>query len=649
MGDAVTRADPHRWLEDADHPEVARWRAAQRDRWARHRADLTAFDAFRARVEELTRYDDHGLPQRRAGRLFLTVRAADGEHPVLTVVEPDGTRRALLDPGALDPSGRTTLDVWSASPTGGHVACLLSAGGGETGRLSVLETATGAVVDRDLAEARYSPVAWCGEDAFYYATARDGRLVVLRHRLGEHPADDLPVHTTGPRCTGVSLDEGGGWLVVTEHQGPSCTALWAGRSTPHAPPTRLHPVDLSDEGWSGCCGLVDGRLFALTDVDAPAGRLVVVDLAGGAVRTLLAPSGDRLLAGAAVLPGGPVVALWESAGGERSLTRHDPGDGRPEGDIALPGPGAVVEFGYDGHSAAWLVHSTPLTPPTLYRWDGEHGLSRFGDARPGVAADYRLTRYPADDGVEVDLHLVGPASAPDRPVPAVLHGYGAFAVPQLPEYYAVALAWAAAGGVFATAGVRGGGERGEDWHRAGSGRRKPVAIADFTAAARHLVRSGVTTADRLTAFGESAGGLLVTAAAVARPELFGAAVAVSPLCDMARYHLFGLGQDWLDEFGSPMDPEDAEVLARYSPYHNVRGDRSYPATLLVAFTADTRVAPLHARKMCAALQAAPGRGPALLREHPDLGHGAKARSRRLDHYAEVLAFAARHAGAGMAW
>jgi prolyl oligopeptidase len=236
-------------------------------------------------------------------------------------------------------------------------------------------------------------------------------------------------------------------------------------------------------------------------------------------------------------------------------------------------------------------------------------------------------------------------SAVRRPRPTILYGYGGFGLPLTPTYSSFALAWVEAGGVFATANLRGGGEEGEQWHRDGMLDRKQNVFDDFVAAAEKLIDDGWTTPAQLGICGESNGGLLVGATLTQRPDLLAAAVCSAPLLDMVRYEGSGLGPAWTGEYGSASDPDQLPWLLAYSPYHRVQQDVDYPAVLFTVFSGDSRVDPLHARKMCAALQRATGGDrPILLRTEGDVGHGARAVSRAVSLATDMLAFLAAHTG-----
>jgi prolyl oligopeptidase len=422
-------------------------------------------------------------------------------------------------------------------------------------------------------------------------------------------------------------------------------------------------VDAQTSAYAGR----DGRLYLMTDADAPRGRLVVADPRTPTSESwtdLLPEDAEAVLDGYAVLDGEELaspllIAAWTRHGvGEVSV--HDLATGQRQGSIPLPGVGSLgglSEHPEGGHEA-WLGYTDAVTPSSVLRYDARTGETSTWATAPGTvevpAVVTRQVPYRSADGTVVHLQLIAPADAvddegrPRRPRPTVLYGYGGFGVSMTPGYSAGVLAWAEAGGVYAIAGLRGGGEEGEEWRRAGMLARKQNVFDDFFAAAEHLVAEGWTTPGQLAISGGSNGGLLVGAAVTQRPELFAAAVCSAPLLDMVRYELFGLGATWASEYGTASDVEQLGWLLGYSPYHHVHEGTAYPAVLFEVFDSDTRVDPLHARKLCAALQHATSRdlddAPILLRRETDVGHGARAISRSVELTADSLAFAAHHTG-----
>ncbi|GAB7191443.1 prolyl oligopeptidase family serine peptidase [Kineococcus sp. NUM-3379] len=684
-GHAVS--DPYRWLEDPDDPRTVEWSRAQDGLFAAYAEGLPGRDALRERVRELMSTGSVGAPVHRGGRVFRTRRAPEQELGVLLVAE-GGTERVLVDPVALDPGGATTLDAWRPSVEGDLLAYQLSEGGTEESALRVLDVATGEVVDGPVDRARYSPVAWLpareGEaPAFYYVRRLAPELLpqderqyhrrVYLHRVGTDPADDVEIFGAGLSMTnyyGVWTSRDGRWLVVSASDGTAPRSdVWLAdlsASDPAAPAFRevVTGRDAQTSAWVGR----DGRLYVATDLDAPRGRLAVADPAEPGPehwRDLVPQDPGAVLDDVAVLDGEEldepllVVGWTRHAVSELSVHSLTSGErlagarGAPE----LPGVGAVgglLERPEPGHEL-WFSFTGTTTPAQVWRYDGRDGSLTLEATPPGAVSVpdvvSRQVEYTSADGTTVRMLLtaradaLGPDGTPAAPTPAILYGYGGFGISLGPHYSPEALAWVEAGGVHAVAQLRGGGEEGEDWHRAGMRGAKQNVFDDFHAAARALVAGGWTTHGQLCVEGGSNGGLLVGAALTQEPGLYRAVVCSAPLLDMVRYELHGLGATWSDEYGSAAVAEELGWLLGYSPYHAVREGTAYPAVLFTVFDGDTRVDPLHARKLCAALQHATTSGrPVLLRREGDVGHGARSLSRSVALLRDTLAFAAAETG-----
>jgi prolyl oligopeptidase len=666
--------DPYRWLEDDTAPETVAWSEAQDALLAAHTADLPGRERLRARVAELLGAGMVGTPVWRGQRQFFLRRTAEQEHAVLHTVDPDGTERVLIDPIAVDPSGMTTLDAWQPSKEGALLAYQLSAGGTEESVLHVLDVATGQHVDGPIDRARYSPVAWLpGGDAFYYVRRVEPATVpedeaqyhrrVWLHRLGTSADDDTLVFGEGQDKTnyyGVTVSMDGRWLVVGASAGTAPrNDLWLADLTegsPSSPDLRVvqEGVDASTSLHVGR----DGRVYVFTDRDAPRGRIAVTDPGDPAYDTWvpLVPEDDEaVLEGYAILDGpelsaGVLLCSWtRHAMGEISV--HSLATGERTGTGPLPGLGSVTGLSErpEGGHEAWFGYTDHVTPSSVFRYDASTGEASLWATAPGSVevpeVHARQVEYASADGTAVRMLVIAPTKEPDEPRPTVLYGYGGFGVPLTPGYSAGLLAWVEAGGVYAVANLRGGSEEGEQWHRSGMREHKQNVFDDFAAAAERLVADGWTSSARLAISGGSNGGLLVGAAMTQRPELFAAVVCSAPLLDMVRYERYGLGATWSDEYGSAEVPEELAWLLGYSPYHHVREGADYPATLFTVFDGDTRVDPMHARKMCAALQhATSGDRPILLRREGDVGHGARALSRTVALTVDTLTFAARWTG-----
>lgn len=668
-------ADPYRWLEDAGSDATTKWLRAQDELVETVRAGWAARPRLRERIGQLVRSGVVSTPVWRGARQFVVRRTPDQEHAALLVVE-DGVERVLLDPMVVDPTGATTLDSWQPSKEGHLLAYQLSQGGREESVLRVVDVATGELVDGPVDRARYSPVAWLpGGEAYYVrrlapAAVPEGEEQYHRrvfwHRVGTDPDDDALVFGDGMDLRhyyGVSVSMDGRWLTVSAASGTAPrNDLWiadlAG-ADPAAPDLRVvqQGVDAQTSLHVGR----DGRGYVFTDLDAPRGRLVVTDPTDPRVETwrdLLAQDPEAVLDGYAVLDGdelaSPVLlALW-TRHAISELTVHDLVSGERRGEVALPGVGSVSGLSShpEGGHEAWVGYTDAVTPSSVLRYDARSGEVTTWATAPGSVdvpqVVSRQVAFESADGTVVRMLVVSPSGEPDQPRPTVLYGYGGFGVTLSPGYSAGVLAWVEAGGVYVVAGLRGGGEEGETWRRDGMLGAKQNVYDDLYAAAETLVAQGWTTSDRLAVSGGSNGGLLVGVAVTQRPELFAAACCSAPLLDMVRYELFGLGATWASEYGTASDVEQLGWLLGYSPYHHVREGTPYPAVLFTVFDGDTRVDPLHARKLCAALQHATSSAlherPVLLRREADVGHGARAVSRSVELSADTLAFAAHHTG-----
>jgi prolyl oligopeptidase len=669
-------ADPYRWLEEPGSAATAAWVAAQDELWLRHAGALPGRARLRSRVAELSGPGLITAPMWRGTRRFFLRQTSLQEHPVLHCAEPDGVENALVDPMRLDPSGHTTLDHWQPDLEGRLLACQLSRHGDERSELVVLDVATRRQVDGPIDRCRSSPVAWLpGGAGFYYVRAAEPGAAARRvylHRLGT-PADaDASVLGEGrdPATSyGLEISADSRWLIVSASKA-AANDLWiAALATGDPRNPDLRTIQQGEAAHTVATVGRDGRLYLATDRDAPRGRLCVADPAAPrpeSWRDLVRAGPDEVLADFAVLDGPeleqPLLLVSMDRHAISAVGVHDLATGPWLRDVPLPGLGSVGSLSVrpEGGHEAWFAYTDSITPGAVHRYDARTGETTPWAVPPGSVelpdVEAREIVYPSADGTPVRMVVLAQPDPDCGPRPAILYGYGGFGIPLTPTYSSYVLAWVEAGGVFATANVRGGGEEGEQWHRAGMLDRKQNSIADFLAAAQRLVTAGWTSSDQLGICGESNGGLLVGAALTQRPELFAAAVCSAPLLDMVRYERSGLGPTWTGEYGSADDPEQLDWLLRYSPYHHVRPGGEYPATLFTVFDGDTRVDPLHARKMCAALQWAvsapaprPLRGgrrdrPILLRREADVGHGDRATSRAVGLAGDLLAFLAAHTG-----
>jgi prolyl oligopeptidase len=685
--------DPYRWLEDADSEETRDWLAAQNALYAEHAATLPGRDTLAARIAELTRSGSIGSPTWRGERQFFMRRTADQEHAVLFTAAPgpDGgpgepgavTERVLIDPMAIDPSGTTTLDAWQPDKEGDLLAYQLSQGGTEESLLRIMDAATGKEVDGPIDRCRYSVVAWLpgtspdrgpyGKAFYYVRRLAPGQVPageeqyhrrVYLHKVGTPTAEDTLIFGENMDKTtyySVSVSRDGRWLVVSASLGTAPrNDLWLADLTASGltgPDFRVVQKDV--DAQTGLSAGRDGRLYVFTDAGASRGRLAIADPADPACdgqagwRDLIPERDEAVMTGFAMLDGPQMATAQLLVSWKRhsisEITVHDLVTGEQTGTVPVPGLGSIggISERPEGGHEAWFGYTDNTTPVIIYHYDGRTGAMAEWARSPGSVVVPQVhteqVTYHSKDGTPVRMLVISPGdAAPDAPRQTILYGYGGFGVSMNPAYSSSILAWVEAGGVYAIASLRGGGEEGEEWHRAGMREHKQCVFDDFHAAAEWLISAGRTTPAQLAIYGGSNGGLLVGAALTQRPDLYAAVVCSAPLLDMVRYERFGLGELWSDEFGTAAVPEELGWLLGYSPYHHVQEGTSYPAVLFLVFDSDSRVDPLHARKMCAALQHTSPARPVVLRREAETGHAARAVSRAVALSADTLAFAAHH-------
>jgi prolyl oligopeptidase len=682
-------ADPYRWLEDAESTPTTQWLAAEESLWADYRAGLPRREPFAARVRELLRVGSVGVPAWRGTTRFFTRRDPDQEHAVLYVANPEISgmsgavfapdipeERVLIDPFAIDSTGRTTLDAWQPDKEGRLLAYQLSHGGNEESLLRVMDVATGEIVDGPIDRCRYSGVAWLpGGKAFYYTrrlppeTVPEGesqyhRRVYL-HVVGEPTESDAMVFGEGRDKTtyyGASVSLDGRYLIISASIGTAPREdVWIADLTGSDPASPvLVPLMVGLDAQASPRIGRDGRLYVFTDLDAPRGRICVADPATPGPegwRDLIGEDASAVLRGYAILDelDRPVIIASRTRHAVSEVAVHDLATGEQLATLDLPGIGSVGGIGErpEGGHEAWFGYTDYTTPPIVLRYDAASGeLVTWAQSPGSVAAPPNVTAsqvtYYSADGTEVAMVVIEPGgegTGRSGERSCVLYGYGGFDISMTPGYSANILAWVEAGGVYAVAGLRGGSEEGEEWHRAGMLDRKQNVFDDFHAAAEYLLRAGITSRSRLAVWGGSNGGLLVGAAVTQRPDLFSAAVCSAPLLDMVRYERFPIGETWNTEYGTAASPVELPWLLGYSPYHRVVEGTDYPAVLFTVFTSDTRVDPVHAYKTCAALQHASASGrPVLLRAEGQVGHSQRAVSLTAALAGDCLAFLARETG-----
>ena len=645
----VRVADPYRWLEDADSRETRAWVDTQ-NALTRSVLDGTGRDALVQRLTKAYDYPRTTSLVKRGAHTFFTHNPGLLNQPILFVSDEPAPRepRALIDPNTLTPDGTTALTAYFPSHDGRLVAYALSVHGSDRQELRVRQTATGRDLDDRIAWVKFASVAWTTDASgfFYLRFPEPGSVPpdeeqyfgrIYFHRLGDPQSADALVFERPDQKEVVPLvdvSHSGRWVVVTAQRGASDDAdvfvSEVGGGRPEV--GRFAAVFIGFAAAYHFIDEADGRLLFGTTDGAPMGRIVSVDPSRPHdVREVVAESGDRL--SLAALARDAIVVSYLHEASDRLRTFDLNGGARRE--LPLPGIGSIVTLdATPDDDAVRVVWTSFVDPPRALT---------FAGAQPASSPfETRQVWYQSKDGTRVSMFLVHRADLPiDGRRRVLLSGYGGFNISRTPLFDPGNLPFLEDGGVFALANLRGGGEYGEAWHRAGMLERKQNVFDDFIAAAEFLIGAGYTTPDRLAIEGGSNGGLLVAAVMLQRSDLFGAVICRVPVADMLRYHLFTVGRFWIPEYGSADDPAQFEFLLKYSPYHNVREGARYPATLVMTADTDDRVSPGMAKKFAARLQAEGAGGPFLIRIETKAGHGAgKPLAKLIEEDADILSFVA---------
>ena len=649
----VRVADPYRWLEDAENADTRAWVDAE-NTLTRSVLDGPARAAFVHRLAACYDYPRTTSLARRGGREFFTHNPGLLNQPILYVraggVTESAEPRVFVDPNALAPDGTTALTAYFPSPDGALVVYALSTDGSDRQELRVRDTGTLQDHPDRIVWVKFASVAWTRDAAgfFYLRFPEPGSVAVedehyfgriYFHRLGTPQAADLLVFETPDQKDVVPLvdvSHSGRWVVVTAQRGASDEA-----EVYVATGSGWKPLFTGFRSAYHFVEEADGRLLFRTTDRAPMGRIVSVDPEQpDDVREVVAESDDRL--SLAAIAGDRIVASYLHSASDR-LRAFDV-SGQPQGELPLPGIGSVVTLdATPDDDEVRVVWTSFVDPPGAWIVRGSEisGLKAGAGGRTTSSAfQTRQVWYESKDGTRVSMFLVHRADLPiDGTRRVLLSGYGGFNISRTPAFDPGNLPFLEDGGVFALANLRGGGEYGEAWHRAGMLEKKQNVFDDFIAAAEYLVSAGYTTPDRITIEGGSNGGLLVAAVMLQRPDLVGAVVCRVPVADMLRYHLFTVGRFWIPEYGSADNPEQFRFLLKYSPYHNIRSGVRYPPTLVMTADTDDRVSPGMAKKFAARLQAEAEGGPFLIRVETKAGHGmGKPVTKLIDEDADILAF-----------
>ena len=653
-------ADPYRWLEDTESEETAAWVAAQNQITNAYLQSIPARAEMRQRIEKLWNYERYSLPERH-GSIYLYSHndGLQNQNVLYKADSLNAPRQLLLDPNALSEDGTVALAGHSATDDGKLIAYSLADGGSDWRTWRVRDTTSGEDLDDLIEWVKFSDVAWMpdGSGFFYgrYEAPQEGEELtgtnenqkLYFHKLGEDQSEDkLVLQRPDQPKWGFSpeVTDDGRYLIIHNWKGsePKSQVFIKDLRRPDAP---VEPLITGFDAEYQWVASVDETLFFLTDHEAPKRRMIAVT-AGNTSREdwreVISETEDVLEF--ASLFGDTFYVGWlKDARGK--VTRHQI-DGVLIDELPLPGVGTVQGFGgRQDAEETFFTFTNYVTPTSIYRVDLKSGSTSLW-RRPEVAlnVDEFITEQlfcESRDGTKVPIIVTRKKGTKlDGSNRTLLYAYGGFNNSITPSFSPGTAAWVDAGGIYAVANLRGGGEYGRQWHEDGMRLKKQNVFDDCIAAAEHLIEKGYTTPQRLALQGRSNGGLLVGAVMTQRPDLFGACLPAVGVMDMLRYHKFTIGWAWVTEFGSSDEADQIENLLAYSPLHNLKQGTCYPATLVTTADRDDRVVPGHSFKFAAALQAAQGcNRPTLIRIETRAGHGAGTpTSKRIDEYADLWAF-----------
>ncbi|MBT9134488.1 MAG: Prolyl endopeptidase [Firmicutes bacterium] len=658
-------ADPYRYLEDTSDPDTTAFIARHDARAVQFFSDIPAREPLRERLAELWNHPRYTVPQRVGTRYFFQKNDGLQNQAVLYMQEGlEGTPRVLLDPNTFSADGTVAITSVSVSKCGKSLAYARSVSGSDWQEIRVLAVDNGQEDPDVLHHVKFTNIAWLPDGSgFFYSrfqdptTAKPGEESyhnkVYFHTLGTAQSDDKLIYERPDfRELGFSpaVSEDGKYLFLTVWHGTDpVNRFYYQELGSQAGVVKL--LDTADAAYH-ILGNEERKFYFYTTLDAPRGRIVAIDINHPAQehwQTIVPETNESIDQTYLINEQLVITYLRHAHHAVRLFTLN----GASDGTVELPTLGSVTDVsGKKHHDAMFFSFTSFLFPATVFRYDFKtRSLAPVWGSTMNfdhTAYEAKQVFYPSRDGTQVPLFIVHKRGLSlDGKAPVLLYGYGGFNISMTPSFSEGVVAWLERDGVWAEACLRGGGEYGEDWHRAGMLANKQNVFDDFHAAAEFLVRENYTSRQRLAIMGGSNGGLLVAACMTQRPELYGAVVCRVPVIDMLRYHKFTVGRYWVGEYGNAdADPEHFRFMYAYSPLHNVRAGVDYPPTLIMTADTDDRVVPAHAFKYMATLEEHyKGDNPIIMRVEMKAGHGAgKPTSKIIAESADMYAFLAKVIG-----
>ncbi len=649
--------DPYRWLEDDMSDETAAWVKAQNELTFSYLESIPFRDALKERMTEIWNYPKMGTPFKEGDLYFYSYNTGLQNQSIYYIkksLEDEG--EVFIDPNGFSDDGTVALAGLSFSGDHKYAAYGISRGGSDWREFFIKDVETGMDLEDHLEWIKFSGMSWYKDGFFYtrYDKPEEGDKMkganinakVYYHRAGTGQSEDLLIHRDEAHPEwgfGVGVTEDEQYMFLTVTESTSGNALAFRKAGIDDTPFTWLDEDFDDD--YSPIGNHENMLYVLTNSEAPLYRLVGIDLNNPERENWvdIIPEQGNVLE-SATLAGGKIIASYLQDASNAAYVYEL--DGSMLHEVSLPGIGSLGGFsGKMKDDTAFYSFTSFNYPTTTFKYSIEENTSELFYA-PEVdfdaeAYETKQVFYTSKDGTEIPMFIVHKKGVElDGTNPTLLYGYGGFNISMTPSFSTTRAVWMEQGGVFALANIRGGGEYGEAWHKAGTVLQKQNVFDDFIAAAEYLIDEKYTSSERLAIYGGSNGGLLIGAVINQRPELFAAAIPMVGVMDMLRFHKFTIGRYWTVDYGSSDEPEEFPYLLGYSPIHNISADKNYPAVLITTGDHDDRVVPAHSFKYASTLQEKySGKNPVMIRINTDAGHGAgKPTDMVIQEYTDVWSF-----------
>ena len=662
--------DPYRWLEDdaRTSTQVSDWVETENKVTFAYLNAIPERDAIKKRLTALWNYERVTSPGKVADRYFFGKNNGLQNQNVLHVCDSTDFSKAriLIDPNTWSKDGTIALSGTFPSDDARLLAYGVAEAGSDWQKFKIKNIDTGEDLPDLLEWVKFSGASWTPDSkGFFYSrydapSSEGGQFhnvnkfqKLYYHRVGTPQSQDVLVYHNPNEPDwgfGGGATEDGRYLIISVTKGTDNKnrVIYKDIAEPYGLPIDLIDSFEADYSFVGN----DGPVFYFrSDLNAPRGQVIAIDTRNPQPenRKVIVPQSNDTLTGVNLVGNMFVCTYLKDAA--TAVKMYDVA-GNLVRDVQFPSLGSAGGFGgRRSDTETFYTFSSFATPPSIYRYDLLTGRSdMIWQAKVDMnSADYEVKQvfYNSKDGTKVPMFITHRKGIRlDGNNPTLLYGYGGFNISMTPAFSTQRVAWLEMGGVYAVACMRGGGEYGEEWHKAGTKLNKQNVFDDFIAAAEWLVANKYTTSDRLAIQGGSNGGLLVGAVMTQRPDLFGVCLPAVGVMDMLRFHKFTIGWAWCDDYGSSDNPDEFKALLAYSPYHNLKPGTKYPATMVTTADTDDRVVPGHSFKFAAALQdAQAGPAPVLIRIETRAGHGAgKPTEKIIEEVADVLAFTAKNLG-----